>query len=163
MEPKHVVIHCSDSPFGDANLIDNWHLARGWLGIGYHYVILNGRRTGSRHYRLSDDGLIETGRPERVEGAHARGMNGESIGIVLIGVRDFTSAQFVALYTLASSVLMRYRILTDQLIGHYETPNQQAKAEEDRKTCPNLEMRDLRAAVARIRGTIANELQSVQP
>jgi hypothetical protein len=38
-----IVIHQSDSAFGNAAVIDKWHRERGWSGIGYHWVILNGR------------------------------------------------------------------------------------------------------------------------
>ena len=38
-----IVIHQSDSAFGNAAVIDEWHRERGWSGIGYHWVILNGR------------------------------------------------------------------------------------------------------------------------
>ena len=41
-EIKKVIIHCSDSDFGTASVIDGWHKERGWDGIGYHYVITNG-------------------------------------------------------------------------------------------------------------------------
>ena len=36
----NIIIHCSDSDFGDAQTIDLWHKQRGWKGIGYHYVIV---------------------------------------------------------------------------------------------------------------------------
>ena len=58
-EIKKIIIHCSDSEFGDAALIDKWHKERGWTGIGYHYVILNGCRkatmTGFQPYKKEDD------------------------------------------------------------------------------------------------------------
>ena len=58
-----VIFHCSDSSFGNAALISKWHSlpakkvvqdgktfqGRGWDGIGYHYVILNGWLT-QMHY-----------------------------------------------------------------------------------------------------------------
>ena len=37
-----IVIHCSDTPNGRPNTaadIHQWHLARGWSGVGYHYGI----------------------------------------------------------------------------------------------------------------------------
>lgn len=87
-----VIIHCSDSDFGNASLIENWHLERGWSGIGYHFVILNGW-TGSNCYNAQFKGHLETGRPvngddiitKSERGAHAYGFNHNSIGICLIG------------------------------------------------------------------------------
>ena len=35
---KHIV-HCSDSVTGDVREIRQWHLARGWNDVGYHFVI----------------------------------------------------------------------------------------------------------------------------
>jgi len=66
------IIHHSYSGDVSAQTIHGWHLARGWLGIGYHFVI--------RH-----NGNIERGRAERTIGAHARGHNNDSIGICLTG------------------------------------------------------------------------------
>lgn len=68
-----VVLHHSASPDVPAAEIHAWHLARGWAGIGYHFVIRK-------------DGSIERGRPLDAIGAHAgAGVNGCSIGICLCG------------------------------------------------------------------------------
>lgn len=68
-----IVLHHSASPDVNAAEIHTWHLARGWAGIGYHFVI---RRNGQ----------IERGRPLEMIGAHAGpGINGHSIGICLCG------------------------------------------------------------------------------
>lgn len=71
-----IVIHCSATREGDtsitADTIDAWHKARGWKGIGYHFII-------------NIDGSIESGREIKEVGAHAYGHNADSIGIVYIG------------------------------------------------------------------------------
>ena len=70
-----VVVHCSatkPSQDIDSETIRQWHLERGWSDIGYHYVI---KRNGE----------IEEGRPINKAGAHAKGFNGPSIGICLVG------------------------------------------------------------------------------
>lgn len=99
-----IIAHCSDSEFGNGILIDKWHRQRGWSGIGYHLVILNGRIT-SKIYNKYLDGIIETGRPfddnRRIEqwetGAHTRGYNNR-IGICLIGKSGkFSPAQIDSL------------------------------------------------------------------
>lgn len=73
-----IVLHHSASADVPAAEIHRWHLARGWVGIGYHFVIRN-------------NGDIERGRPLEAVGAHAGlGVNGNSIGICLTG--DFNKA-----------------------------------------------------------------------
>lgn len=70
-----IIIHCSATPEGKdytVNQIKQWHLARNFSDIGYHYVI----------YR---DGSIHKGRPESTVGAHTTGYNNNSIGICYIG------------------------------------------------------------------------------
>ncbi len=57
-----IILHCSDSTFGNATLIDSWHRQRGFKSIGYHLVILNGQIAKKKYNRFFD-GLIETGRP----------------------------------------------------------------------------------------------------
>ena len=72
---KEIIIHCSATPEGKdftTAQIKQWHLARGFSDIGYHYVI----------YR---DGSIHTGRDESVSGAHCTGHNTISIGVCYIG------------------------------------------------------------------------------
>jgi len=68
-----IVLHHSASPDVPAAEIHAWHLAKGWAGIGYHFVIRK-------------DGSIERGRPLEAIGAHAGpDVNGHSIGICLCG------------------------------------------------------------------------------
>ena len=72
---KEIILHCSATAEGrDYTVadIDRWHKARGWRGIGYHYVI----------YR---DGSVHPGRPVEQIGAHCTGHNANSIGICYIG------------------------------------------------------------------------------
>jgi N-acetylmuramoyl-L-alanine amidase len=73
-----IVVHCSATGEGvdfRAKDIDNWHRAKGWKKIGYHFVIdLNG--------------VVELGRPLEEMGSHVHGHNANSIGIVYIGGLD---------------------------------------------------------------------------
>lgn len=72
-----IVIHHVGVPSGDmsAEAIHKAHLAKGWAGIGYHYVIRK-------------DGTIERGRPLAAVGAHAQGHNYDTIGINVTGNFD---------------------------------------------------------------------------
>lgn len=74
-EVKYIVVHCSaTSPEADWKLedIDRAHRKKGWLGVGYHFVI-------------ERDGTIRKGRDLDRVGAHAYGHNNHSIGICLSG------------------------------------------------------------------------------
>lgn len=84
---RGIVVHVSASTWGEASVIDGWHKERGWSGIGYHGVILNGRRQYAAAYQEALDGHIQPGRPETAMGAHclAKGMNTCSLGVCLIG------------------------------------------------------------------------------
>jgi N-acetylmuramoyl-L-alanine amidase len=109
----NVIIHCSDSSFGNSALITKWHIQeRKWSTIGYHYVILNGRLSAFKRHSYFD-GHIETGRPLDDDadlefdekGSHTVGWN-NSVGICLIGLSGtFTESQLRAL----SSLIHRLR------------------------------------------------------
>jgi N-acetylmuramoyl-L-alanine amidase len=92
---NEIIIHCSDSDFGDVDLIDQWHKERGWDGVGYHYVITNGIIAHGNEYDPKMDGEIQKGRELAVMGAHCRGHNYNSIGICLIGRHHFTGRQLL--------------------------------------------------------------------
>lgn len=95
---KYLIVHCSDSPHGrgdNAETIHRWHLARGWDGIGYHYVI-------------TEDGTIENGRPEYWNGAHVNGYNHKSIGVCLIGEGIYTLKQLHSLENLMCKLKVKY-------------------------------------------------------
>lgn len=123
-----IVVHCADT-YDHMDIgaleIDQWHRSRGWLAIGYHFVI---RR----------DGTVETGRPPRVEGAHVRGHNSDSIGICLIGGRgankkpedNFTFEQKTALKTVLE--VLRCFYPEAQIVGHYQL--------DDGKACPSFDI-----------------------
>ena len=117
----NVIIHCSDSSYGNAALITQWHtmpvpVGRGWSAIGYHYVILNGRLGAFKHHSYFD-GHIETGRPldddkdfELDEiGSHAFGYN-RAVGICMIGLSGtFTDAQLRALTSLINRLRSQFK------------------------------------------------------
>lgn len=75
---NEIIVHCSATPEGrdyTVEDIDRWHRKRGFVCIGYHYVI----------YR---DGTIHAGRDVARVGAHCKGHNSRSIGICYIGGMD---------------------------------------------------------------------------
>lgn len=105
---KDVILHCSLSKYGDAELIDSWHKQRNFKKIGYHKVILNGYRKNSKDYNERIDGKVENGRELFEEGAHCKGHN-DAIGICLIGESGkFTDAQLVTCFYLLKELKDKY-------------------------------------------------------
>ena len=143
---KNIFIHCSNTPWGEALIIDQWHKARGWDGIGYHHVVLNGRPFADVDYWDFLDGQIEAGRHLDSDpifssdeiGAHVAGRNPDSLGICLIGKREFTNKQLFTARALSLSLVTHFSLGVKDILGHYEDPN-------THKTCPNLPMSAFRA------------------
>lgn len=97
---SRVFIHCSasDNPLHDsAAVIDAWHKAKGWAGIGYHFFIRK-------------DGTLEMGRDLEKIPAAQEGNNVGTIAICQHGLeRDkFTEAQFVTLSALCDQINRAY-------------------------------------------------------
>ena len=72
---KEIIIHCSATREGQQVSVDtirDWHLAKGWNDIGYHFYI-------------DLDGTINKGRDIDKIGAHCKGRNRNSIGICYCG------------------------------------------------------------------------------
>lgn len=107
--------------------IRRWHRAKGWLDIGYHFVI---RR----------DGTVETGRNIATPGAHVEGFNSCSIGICMVGGLDdkgdpennFTEAQFRSLYHQLQ--LLQAKFPNASIQGHRDFP-------KVAKACPSFDVR----------------------
>lgn len=120
-EIRRIIIHCSASSFGCADVIRSWHVdGNGWDDIGYHYVINNGKPHSNEPYQEEWDGKVETGREHDVVGAHAAGHNHDSLGICLIGLGDgkFTPAQIAALEQTVEWLQGTYNIPNSGVIGH---------------------------------------------
>lgn len=122
---KRIIIHCSATD-GDvsADKIREWHKAKGWRDIGYHYVIRS-------------DGAIEIGRPLEEQGAHTYRQNVDSVGICIAGGRDgttddYTAAQWRALRMVVEGLRYDFNILSNQVYGHNQFT--------DSKTCPNFDV-----------------------
>lgn len=118
---EYLVVHCSDT-MDHQNLtaldIHKMHLKFGWDGIGYHKII---RR----------DGLVEKGRPEYWIGAHVYGFNKISLGVCLIGSKEFTSNQMLSLKKVLRNWKLKYP--KSKIKAHNEMG-------ETKKTCPNFDV-----------------------
>lgn len=97
---RRIFIHCSasDRPEHDsAAVIDAWHKAKGWAGIGYHFFI-------------QKKGTLELGRDLEKIPAAQEGNNTGTIAICLHGLQvdKFTDAQFRTLRTLCDQINRAY-------------------------------------------------------
>ena len=135
-----IILHCSDSSFGDAATIDQWHKDRGWDGIGYHHVILNGILVSGSAYIPRLDGKIEIGRPIEKVGAQCYGHNSHSIGICLIGKpHHFTVPQIKSAETLCRQYIKQFNLSVSAVYGHCEL--------DSGKTCPGFDMPKFRGVL----------------
>ncbi len=123
---NQLVVHCSDTPptmdIG-AHEINEWHVARGWACIGYHYVV---RRNG----------LVELGRPLAMIGAHVAGHNQNSIGICMVGSKgDHTPEQWSRTAVLLADLSHQFSIPPGSILGHRDFSGVT-------KTCPDFDVRE---------------------
>jgi N-acetylmuramoyl-L-alanine amidase len=129
--PAGIVIHHTavlpdaDVPPQSERQVDKYHAARGFeitcfghvYHVAYHYVILT-------------NGRVQTGRPDRCEGAHAKGYN-SYLGVSVVG--DFDSRdnpqgekgpekpnkkQIASLIRLCQRLMLRYHIRVDHVLRH---------------------------------------------
>ena len=125
-----IIIHCSATREGDnisPSQIKEWHLARGFTTIGYHFVI-------------TLDGKIHVGREICDVGAHCKGQNKHSIGICYVGGLDKdgkpkdtrTPAQKSTMKRLVGALKQSYPNAT--IHGHNEFAN---------KACPCFDVSSL--------------------
>ena len=101
-----IIVHCTATREGKdytVNEVRQWHRARGFSDIGYHYLI-----------RLN--GGLEEGRNLSIAGAHCVGHNTNSIGVCYVGGLDSegnpkdtrTREQKIALKTLLTSLRIAF-------------------------------------------------------
>lgn len=127
---RAIIIHHAGAP-ADAETIDRWHRERGWSGIGYHYVI-------------RADGQAEPGRPERVAGAHAKGVNATTLGICMgVDAREgVPELCYQGAVLLAANLCRRFGLGAGDVRGHSEVGTTET-------VCPVIDMDSFRAEVAR--------------
>ena len=107
---------------------------KGWSDIGYHFVV----ETNPLAFRV--------GRRADVSGAHAKGVNHSSVGLVVIGnfVKNEMDRQtlcFVA--QCVADLCVSYGLFAEEVYGHKEvgtTPT----------ACPGFDVTELRARVTEI-------------
>tara|TARA_B100001250_G_scaffold412858_1_gene445224 strand:+ start:2027 stop:2467 length:441 start_codon:yes stop_codon:yes gene_type:complete len=127
---KYIVVHCAATkPKMDIGIekIREWHLERGFLDVGYHFVI---RRSGE----------VEYGRDITKPGAHARGFNRSSVGVCLVGgvdnfnkpANNFTDEQFESLKKVVEA--LKESFPNAEVLGHRDLP-------DVKKACPSFDVK----------------------
>ncbi|MBI1397046.1 MAG: N-acetylmuramoyl-L-alanine amidase [Betaproteobacteria bacterium] len=118
----YIVIHCSDSPNGRDDRIediDRWHAERGFhrnehwrshfnpslIAVGYHFVI-------------TVNGALFTGRVLDEVGAHVKGYNSHSVGICMIGRTKFTAVQWLQLEKTVAALEKQFKGAS--VVGHHQ-------------------------------------------
>lgn len=138
-----VVHHSAGAPDLTVEEVDREHRARGFSGIGYHWLV----------HLERDTWIVSPGRPEGIVGAHDLGQNIGTIGVCVAG--DYTRGPvppeaWRQLVLLVVWLCARYRLSAEAVEGHRE--------HEPRTTptaCPGFDPATLRAAIAAQLGAVA--------
>lgn len=105
---KRIILHHAESKNCTINDIHQWHLANGWAGCGYHFLVRK-------------DGSIYRGRPENKLGAHTANHNTGSLGICFEGsynVDTMPSEQLKAGQELIIYLVDKYKLLKANVYKH---------------------------------------------
>lgn len=90
---SRIILHHAAASKCSAQQIHSWHLANGWVGIGYHFLVRK-------------DGSVYRGRPEDTVGAHAGNNNYDSIGVCFEG--NFMTETMPIIQKWAGQELVQY-------------------------------------------------------
>ena len=110
-----IILHHAAASKCTAQQIHQWHLANGWVGIGYHFLVRK-------------DGSVYRGRPEDTVGAHAGNNNYDSIGVCFEG--SFDKEQMGEVQRKAGAELVAY------LKGKYGITKVQKHSDVNATGCP---------------------------
>ena len=122
-----IIVHCTATPRGrdvTAAEVDRWHRMRGFDGIGYHFLV-----------RL--DGTVERGRPVEKAGAHCKGYNTRSIGVVYAGGVESDCVTPADTRTEAQKTALRQ--LIDRLRSDYGIERVHGHRDFAAKACPSFD------------------------
>jgi len=139
-----IVFHCSATKPNQhigVEQITEWHVAKGWQTVGYHFVITRA-------------GDLQLGRPLTDIGAHVQGFNAHSVGVCMVGGLDdlgrplvngpqmFTPAQWETARLLVAFLRRLYP--EARVTGHRDLSpdaNKDGKIQQSEwlKTCPGFD------------------------
>ena len=109
---KYIIIHHTAANEKDTAQVRAYHLSKGWIDIGYNYVV-------------EKSGKIVEGRSLLMAGAHcdADGMNKKAVGISVIGNYDevmIKSMQYNSLLLITRQIMNYFKIPISNVLGHRE-------------------------------------------
>lgn len=149
-EINKIIVHWSASGKNTTRRdIYNWHVNRKppFANIGYHRIILY-----PFYNETGWESLVEQGRPDNVIGAHCKNHNTGSLGVCVIGNKDYSihNLQITALEKTVNNLCKQYNIKPLEVYGHNEMSGQETN-ECPGKTILSLveQIRDVQEILAR--------------
>ena len=119
---KNIIIHHSAGSDGialETSQIRRQHKEKGWLDIGYHFLI---ELAGNPFIPDSRDYEIICGRMLDTAGAHCKGRNRDSIGICMVGnyeINFLHQMQWELLIKLCKSLCWQFDIPVANIYPHH--------------------------------------------
>jgi len=113
MKWERITVHHSASGDVSVETIRAWHLERGFIDVGYHWII-------------RQNGKLEQGRPMNRQGAHVKHENYRNLGICLTGNFEKyppNEAQYWSLRRLLNFLCFAFRIPKDKIYLHRDLAN----------------------------------------
>jgi N-acetylmuramoyl-L-alanine amidase len=126
-EINEIIIHCADTKTNQSFTIDDireWHLARGFSDVGYHYVI-------------DLAGAVWYGRPLEQYGAHCKGKNIKSIGICFMGGLNPDGSKWDSP---TEEQIEQFRLLKYELFTKFGKLKVSPHSNYSSKSCPNFDI-----------------------
>lgn len=116
---KELIVHHTDSDRDTTTFeqIRQWHLQKGWVDIGYHFV-------------FTADGKQHVGRPQTVMGSQALHHNSNALGLCVTGnfeKQHPTDEQIHSLIQTLAVLCRKYKLKPSAIKGHRDV---------NQTTCP---------------------------
>ena len=154
MTVEAIVLHHAAAPRSTTvEQIREWHKAKGWRDIGYHWLILDepGSPFGAQMHIGRPHNLDDIWEPWEY-GAHAVGHNSRSISICLVG--NFSEEEpsptvLDLLHGWLAALCVTLKLDADAVVGHRELPGAATE-------CPGL-LVDMDKIRARLRDALHGE------
>lgn len=121
-ETNYIIVHhtATNRDVSTWQNIAEYHKRLGWNDIGYHYgIVYDKQENGQAAWKIA------SGRDEEAVGAHAKGVNAYTIGVVFEG--NFEKAKlpqeaFDLGVTLLTELCINYNLDESRIMGHKEIP-----------------------------------------
>ncbi|MCS7107721.1 MAG: peptidoglycan recognition protein family protein [Acidilobaceae archaeon] len=146
---SYIALHHTSGPINQpAKVIHDYHISKGWRGIGYHFLV--------RYPDNSGIAVIEKVRPENTIPACVTGFNSTTICVAMVGNyerNDVPDSYLEIVCKFLAHLCSTYNLDPEFAVkGHREFPRQETN-------CPgrNVDMDLVRRLVRRFKRTIRTE------